>query len=34
MAYSDHMARSGQLKTKLTSWKDAFFDNVHAMPGN
>ena len=34
MAYADHMTRTGQLKTKLVSWKDAFFDNVHAMPGD
>jgi NitT/TauT family transport system substrate-binding protein len=34
MAYADHMARTGQLKNKLTTWKDAFFDNVHDLPGN
>ena len=34
MAYVDHMARTGQLKNKLASWKDAFFDNVHGLPGN
>jgi len=34
MAYSDHMVRSGLLKNKLASWKDAFFDNVHGLPGD
>lgn len=34
MAYADHMVRSGLLKNKLASWKDAFFDNVHELPGN
>jgi NitT/TauT family transport system substrate-binding protein len=34
MAYADHMTRAGQLKNKLTDWKDAFFDNVHALPGS
>ena len=34
MAYADHMARTGQLKNKLATWKDAFFDNVHGLPGN
>jgi NitT/TauT family transport system substrate-binding protein len=33
-AYADHMARTGQLKNKLATWKDAFFDNVHDLPGN
>jgi NitT/TauT family transport system substrate-binding protein len=33
MAYADHMVRSGQLKNKLASWKDAFFDNAHAPDG-
>lgn len=34
MAYADYMAKSGFLKSPLASWKDAFFDNVHALPGN
>jgi NitT/TauT family transport system substrate-binding protein len=34
MAYAEHMARSGLLKNRLASWKDAFFDNVHELPGN
>jgi NitT/TauT family transport system substrate-binding protein len=34
MAYADHMTRTGQLKNKLATWKDAFFDNVHGLPGN
>jgi NitT/TauT family transport system substrate-binding protein len=34
MAYADHMARTGQLKTKLARWQDAFFDNVHSLPGH
>jgi NitT/TauT family transport system substrate-binding protein len=34
MAYADYMSRTGQLKNKLSSWKDAFFDNVHGLPGN
>jgi NitT/TauT family transport system substrate-binding protein len=33
-AYASHMARAGLLKNKLTNWKDAFFENVHDMPGN
>jgi NitT/TauT family transport system substrate-binding protein len=33
-ALADHMARTGQLKNKLVTWKDAFFDNVHGLPGN
>jgi ABC-type nitrate/sulfonate/bicarbonate transport system substrate-binding protein len=34
MAFADYMNRTGQLKNKLTSWKDAFFDNAHGLPGN
>jgi len=34
MAFSDHMTRTGQMRHELTSWKDAFFANVHDMPGN
>ena len=34
MAYADHMVRTGLLKNKLANWKDAFFDNVHGLPGN
>jgi NitT/TauT family transport system substrate-binding protein len=34
MAFADHMTRTGQLKNKLVSWQDAFFDNVHRLPGN
>jgi ABC-type nitrate/sulfonate/bicarbonate transport system substrate-binding protein len=34
MAYSDHMVRAGLLRNKLASWKDAFFDNVHDLPGD
>jgi NitT/TauT family transport system substrate-binding protein len=34
MAYADYMHRTGQLKNKLSSWKDAFFDNVDGLPGN
>ena len=34
MAYAEYMKKSGLLNNALTSWKDAFFDNVHALPGN
>jgi NitT/TauT family transport system substrate-binding protein len=34
IAYADHMTRTGQLKNKLATWQDAFFDNVHGMHGN
>ena len=26
--------RERELKNKLAKWKDAFFDNVHALPGD
>ena len=34
IAYADHMTRTGQIKNKLASWKDAFFENAHGLPGN
>ena len=34
MAYAVYMKQSGLLNEQLASWKDAFFDNVHALPGN
>ena len=34
MAYAEYMKKSGLLNNALTSWNDAFFDNVHALPGN
>ncbi|MEJ0071377.1 MAG: ABC transporter substrate-binding protein [Pseudomonadota bacterium] len=34
MVYADYMAKVGLLKNRMDSWKDAFFDNVHALPGS
>lgn len=34
MSYANYMAKSGLLKSPLASWKDAFFENVHTLPGN
>jgi NitT/TauT family transport system substrate-binding protein len=34
MAYADFMARTGMLSEKPATWQDAFFDDVHALPGN
>jgi NitT/TauT family transport system substrate-binding protein len=33
-AYAEYMKKSGLLNNALTNWKDAFFDNVHALMGN
>lgn len=33
-AYAEYMKKSGLLNNALASWKDAFFDNVHALPGD
>ncbi|MDX2204428.1 MAG: ABC transporter substrate-binding protein [Hyphomicrobiaceae bacterium] len=33
-AFADYMYKSGLLKNKLDSWKDAFFSNVHHLPGD
>jgi NitT/TauT family transport system substrate-binding protein len=34
MFFADFMHKSGLMKNRMASWKDAFFDNVHALPGN
>lgn len=34
MFFADFMHKGGLMKNKMASWKDAFFDNVHALPGN
>lgn len=34
MAYADYMKKSGLLNNALSKWTDAFFDNVHALPGD
>ena len=34
MAYAEYMKKAGLIHRPLTSWKDAFFDNVHALAGN
>jgi NitT/TauT family transport system substrate-binding protein len=33
-AYANHMVRAGLLKNRLDDWRDAFFENVHHLPGN
>jgi NitT/TauT family transport system substrate-binding protein len=32
--FADYMARTGLLKSKPASWKDAFFAEVHPLPGS
>jgi len=34
MVWADYMARTKLMKNKPSSWKDAFFDNVHDLPGD
>ncbi len=34
MVHADYMNKVGLLKNRMTSWKDAFFDNVHGQPGS
>ncbi len=34
MAFAEHMNKVGLMKNKMAGWKDAFFDNIHALPGN
>ena len=34
MVWADYMAKAGYMKNKIASWKDAFFDNVHDLPGD
>lgn len=34
MPFAEHMMKVGLLKHKITSWKDAFFDNVHGLSGD
>ncbi len=34
MVHADYMNKVGLLKNRMTSWKDAFFDNVHGLPGS
>jgi NitT/TauT family transport system substrate-binding protein len=34
MAYADYMKKAGLLNNALSKWTDAFFDNVHALPGD
>ena len=34
MAYAEFMARTGIIPSKPDTWKDLFFDDIHAMPGS
>jgi len=34
MVWADYMAKAGYMKNRLRSWKDAFFENVHELPGD
>jgi NitT/TauT family transport system substrate-binding protein len=34
MVWADYMAKAGYMKNHLRSWKDAFFENVHDLPGD
>lgn len=34
MVWADYMTKTGLMKHKFSSWKDAFFDNVHSLPGD
>jgi NitT/TauT family transport system substrate-binding protein len=34
MAYAEFMARTGVIPVGPTTWKDLFFDDIHAMPGS
>lgn len=34
MAWGDYMHKAGYMKNKLGSWKEAFFDNAHDLPGD
>lgn len=34
LKYADQMFKTGVIKTKPSSWKDAFFPEAHALPGN
>ena len=34
LLYAEQMFKTGVIKTKPSSWKDAFFAEAHALPGN
>jgi len=34
MLFAEHLMKTGQMQNKATSWKDFFFENVHAKPGS
>ena len=34
MLFADYMAKVGWIKNKPASWKDVFFEHLHARPGN
>jgi NitT/TauT family transport system substrate-binding protein len=34
MAYAEFMSRTGMIPVKPESWKDAFFEELHGLPGN
>jgi NitT/TauT family transport system substrate-binding protein len=34
MAYADFMSRTGIIPARPDTWKDLFFDDIHAMPGS
>ena len=34
LKYAEQMFRTGVIKTQPASWKDAFFPEAHALPGN
>jgi NitT/TauT family transport system substrate-binding protein len=34
LRYAEQMFKTGVIKTRLANWKDAFFPEAHALPGN
>jgi NitT/TauT family transport system substrate-binding protein len=34
MEYADYMSRAGMLAVKPASWRDVYFEDVHALPGS
>jgi NitT/TauT family transport system substrate-binding protein len=34
LKYAEQMFKTGVIKTRLGNWKDAFFPEAHALPGN
>jgi NitT/TauT family transport system substrate-binding protein len=34
MVWADYMAKTGLIKNRPTSWRDAFFDNIHGAAGD